>query len=134
MSLTLMKLDRVTNKVIFSGAGHGNILVYRNKSGIVEEIPTGGMVLGISPDIPDSPGEIDIEVGDTLLIYTDGVTEATNSKLEAYEEERLIESFIKHQNCSTKEMLSKIYEDVKNFSSTAPQYEDITLVAMKRIS
>jgi len=134
MSLTLMKLEKKSNKIIFSGAGHGNILVYRNKTGIVEEIPTGGMVLGISPDIPDSPGEIYIEVGDTLLLYTDGVTEATNSKLEAYEEERLIESFVRHQNCKTKEMLSKIYEDVKNFSSTAPQYDDITLVAMKRIS
>ncbi len=134
MSLTLLKLDRVSDKVIFSGAGHGNILVYRNKTGIVEEVPTGGMVLGISPDIPDSPGEIDIEIGDTLLLYTDGVTEATNSKLEAYKEERLIESFKRHQNSNTKEMLSKIYDDLKVFSSTAPQYDDITLVAMKRIS
>ena len=133
MSLTLLKLNCNENKVYFAGGGHGNILIYRCKTSEVEIIPTGGMVLGISSDIPESPGEISMDIGDSLLLYTDGITECTNSKLEQYEEERLIESFKKHQNFDAKEILLKIYEDLKVFAAGNPQHDDITLVSMKRL-
>jgi len=68
-----------------------------------------------------------------LLLYTDGITECTNSKLEQYEEERLIESFKKYQNFDAKEILLKIYEDLKVFAAGNPQHDDITLVSMKRL-
>ncbi len=133
MSLTLLNLSRDENKVYFAGGGHGNILVYRHTTKEVEIFPTGGMVLGISADIPESLGEINMEIGDSLLLYTDGITECSNTKMEQYEEERLIESFKKHQSLEAKEILVKIYEDLKLFAGSNPQHDDITLVSMKRL-
>ena len=133
MSLTLFKLIQDDNRIEFAGGGHGNILVYRKKTDSVEIIPTGGMVLGISVEVPDSPGEIFIEEGDILLVYTDGATECSNSRGESYEEERLIESFMRNHHLNSKQLLTCIYEDLSKFVGNASPHDDITFVTMKRL-
>jgi phosphoserine phosphatase RsbU/P len=132
MSMTLLNLVVNENKLYFAGAGHGYILVYRKKSDSVENMLTGGMVLGIAPEVPSSLGEIQLNEGDAVLLYTDGVTEYTNFKNEPYEEERLMNSLKKHHEKDVQQMLISIYDDLKEFAGNSPQFDDITFLALKR--
>lgn len=74
-----------------------------------------------------------MEPGDTLLLYTDGVTEAINTKEEEYGEERL-ESLLRNAsktNCQ--QVIDMVKADVKAFEGDAEQSDDITLLALKRL-
>ncbi|MCB1143135.1 MAG: PP2C family protein-serine/threonine phosphatase [Leptospiraceae bacterium] len=133
MSMIILQLDNHSNTLHYVGAGHGYILIYRKKTDSVETVLSGGMVLGIAPDVPESNGKIHLDEGDAVLLYTDGVTEYTNMKGEPYEEERLHESFVRHNQKDVNEMLIAIYDDVKKFGGNALQFDDITLVAMKKL-
>ena len=132
MSLILLKIQTQKKYIQFLGGGHGNLMIYRNQKKKVEIVESGGMVLGISQEIPDSKGKITLKSGDCLLLYTDGVTEAQNSKMELFEEERLKQSFMEHAKKYSKEILTSIYEDIKKFTKNAPQNDDITLVCIKK--
>jgi serine phosphatase RsbU (regulator of sigma subunit) len=132
MTMTLLRIDHRKNEVEFKGGGHGNMLVYRTKYGDVKSIFTGGMVLGISQEIPDSGGVLKVEKGDVILLYTDGVTESMNKKGEQFEEERLIKSLGKNSKKSARQIVLSIYEEIQNHTNNASQNDDITLVAIKR--
>ena len=82
MSLTLLKWALDSNEFEYCGSGHGNVLVYRAKTNTIDIIFTGGTVLGIMPDISEyySDGKIELEIGDSILLYTDGVTESKKKK------------------------------------------------------
>lgn len=136
MSLIAMRWKADSDTFTFSGAGHGNFLVYRKNLDKIQIIQSGGVVLGIQKNIDEFFNEdsIDIDAGDILLMYTDGVTEAVNSKLEFFEEERLIQSFYKNKDLVPSVMLTKINEDVRKFRGPVYQHDDITLLAFKRTS
>jgi len=132
MSMTLVCINHFTNSLDYRGGGHGNLLLYRESTNSVDSIFTGGVLLGIGPEIPLSKEEIKLEKGDSVLLFTDGATESQNRKGEMLEEIGLIESFQKNATKSPKEMLLAIYEDIKSFSGNTPQHDDITLVCIKR--
>ncbi len=134
MSITVIRWDSQSNVFHFSGAGHGDILVYRSKNKQIDFIPTNGIILGIKSDISDffNTGTIEMEPGDVMLMFTDGVTEATNTEGLQFEESRLTNSFLKNISLSPEEMLANIYKDLKVFTEGAEQNDDITLLALKR--
>ena len=69
--------------------------------------------------------------GDSLYVYTDGVTEATDSKGELFGEKRLVESLNKDTSASTAETLAIVRKDVDKFVGGAPQFDDITMLCFK---
>ena len=74
---------------------------------------------------------ITLEKGDTLLLYTDGVTEAMNpEQTEEYEEDRLIECIKKNRGKTSKEIQDAIIDDINAFSNNI-QYDDITIIVLK---
>jgi serine phosphatase RsbU (regulator of sigma subunit)/predicted RNA-binding Zn-ribbon protein involved in translation (DUF1610 family) len=136
MSLTLLKWALDSNQFQYCGSGHGNLLVYRAKTNTIEVIFTGGTILGIMPDISEfySEGIIDLEIGDSILMYTDGVTESMNTRGEQLEEEGLLSSFKKHNAVKPAEILDGIYTDIKNFAvNVTSQHDDITMLIIKRL-
>jgi len=80
-----------------------------------------------------SVSEMKFEKGDVFVYYTDGVTEATNSKLELYGKERLTTIIEANLNFGAKEILEAIAKDVRKFEPKAGQHDDITLVVVKII-
>ena len=74
-----------------------------------------------------------LETGDTLLMYTDGVTEAFNEEREQFSENRL-QNALKNlpENPQTKDVVTEILRQVKNFSGNYPQSDDITLLSLQR--
>ena len=87
------------------------------------------------PDISEyySEGKVSLDVGDSILMYTDGVTESMNMRGEPLEEEGLIQSFKKYNGLKAQEILDGVYNDIKNFSvNVTSQHDDITMLIIKR--
>jgi sigma-B regulation protein RsbU (phosphoserine phosphatase) len=124
-------LNIKTGEVEYSNAGH-NAPYLLHCDGKVEAVPlTGGIVLGAMEDIPYKSNTITLSPGDTLLLYTDGVTEAFSAEEELYSEERLEKLLESNYSKPIKEIVNSIVEDVKVYSTGVPQADDITLLSLK---
>ena len=75
--------------------------------------------------------EFDLKHGDTLFIYTDGVTEATNSEQELFGEKRMLEALNKYKDYMPKELLPAVRSDINEFVGDAPQFDDITMLGFR---
>ena len=74
--------------------------------------------------------EIQLNPGDRLLVYTDGVPEAINPKKEAYGTDRLVSKLNKVKIFSQKAMLESVLQDIRNFAENAEQFDDITMLGI----
>jgi serine phosphatase RsbU (regulator of sigma subunit) len=119
------------NKLTYVNAGHNPPLLFRTDSGEMIKLKTKGIALGVKSGVRLEEAEVDLEKGNMLVLYTDGITEAVNEKGEAFGEERLMEIIRKNSRLSAKEMIRKIQDDVMIFAGTQPQYDDITLLIMR---
>ena len=125
-------LDLTTGIFRYVNAGHNPPLI-RRRGKIFEELPIGlNFVLGGWEDWQYIQQEIQLEEGDTLFFYTDGVTEAANSAGKMYSLERL-QKFLNEfkETSSVKEILSSIHESLQKFSGETEQSDDITMLAVK---
>ena len=133
VSLVYLEWTPAERRVRFCGAGHEHILVYRGKTGAVEAIPTGGLVMGIMPDIEDTLNEqtFELEPSDKVLLYTDGVTEAFNDQRVEYGLEQLVDAVKRLGSKPAAELIAAVREDVGRFVGACEQSDDITLVALE---
>ena len=98
----------------------------------IEELQTGGMILGCFEFAEFETETIELESGDKILFYTDGLTEAEfETDSEFYGEKRLKQVFKENSNLSADELCGKIREDLFDFCGTNQQKDDITIVAIK---
>jgi len=130
MTMVIGRIER-DGRMTFAGA-HTDLLVYRNKTGEVDRIPTEGLWLGISDDI--APVTLDsmvsLERGDVALFHTDGVTEARNRAGECFDMERLTDLFKKLHRESATDMVTQIADVAWAWSATP--MDDVSLMAIKR--
>ena len=75
--------------------------------------------------------EFELHSGDSLFVYTDGVTEATNARNELFGEEKLLEALNRDSNAQPQELLTNIRGDIDTFVGEAPQFDDITMMCLK---
>jgi serine phosphatase RsbU (regulator of sigma subunit) len=125
-------VDGDTGEVAYCNAGHNPPLIVR-KSGATEELQGGGPVLGILRSIEYDSYRTQLEEGDTLVIYSDGVTEAANPASEEFEIERLGEAVARSRMLPAQEILAGVNRAVAEFTAGAPQSDDITLVIARRV-
>ncbi len=119
---------------LYANAGHNPPIFIRQDSDEITLLQPTGPVLGPTRQAKYSVDSLTFHKGDTLLIYSDGVTDSANSKFENYSEERLTALFKKVKHNSAKEIAYKILEDVIKFSKNGNYSDDKTLVVVKRIS
>jgi len=133
-NLTLSLLDYQAGTLQLTGQ-HEEVLVVR-QSGIVERIDTFdlGFMVGIEADIADfvSHKEIDLQLGDGIVLYTDGITEARNPDKKMYGLERLCKVVSHNWHLSAAEIQQAIITDVKQYIDTQKVYDDITLLVLKQ--
>ena len=123
-------LDTKTGLMKFANAGHNPPLFKRNGEPFEYMKARSGMLLAGMEGIKYRKNELQLIPGDKLYLYTDGVTEATDSNTELYGEERLL-IFVNSLETIEPESLCKlIKEDVDKFVGTAPQFDDITMLAV----
>ena len=126
-------IDLTTGQVQFANAGHNPPLVRRG-NGKFEYLRTrAGFVLAGMEDVPYRMQEMQIAPGDTIYLYTDGVTEATNAESELYGEERLLKALNSREFENMEALCKYVKADVDAFVGEAPQFDDITMVAIKYI-
>jgi serine phosphatase RsbU (regulator of sigma subunit) len=121
-----------TRTLEFINAGH-NHPILRRKSGVVERLDAGGLPLGIKADAEYQTGDVALEAGDWLVVFTDGVVEAANAAGVEYGEEPLIEILSGGVELPPVNMLSRIMVNLDSFVGTTPQQDDITCVVIKGV-
>jgi len=116
---------------IYVNAGHNPPVLLR-KGTVVEELGTGGMVLGLSPGAVYQRGFARVGPGDVVVLFTDGIVETHNSKTEEFGNRRLIELVRKAKGASSEEIVTRIFDGVGRFSSGAAAEDDRTVVVIRR--
>jgi hypothetical protein len=127
----LAELDPATGNVVYVNAGH-NAPFLRKSSGAIERLDTGGIPLGILPEAIHETGSARLSADDWLVIFTDGVVEAVNTKGEEYEEPRLIQLAADAAPSTPPEMLRRLLADLDIFVGNTPQHDDMTCLLLKR--
>jgi serine phosphatase RsbU (regulator of sigma subunit) len=123
-------LDPLTGMLRYANGGH-NPPYLRHADGSVEPLGgAGGLVLGAMRGMQYPDHAVQLRAGDTLVLYTDGVTEAFNAANEAYGEARLVGQIRTRAPGPATDLLEGICRDVGSFVSGAPQSDDITLVVL----
>lgn len=125
-------LDINTHEFEYINAGHNPPFVLKNAEE-VQLLDKGGFMIGImDTGVIYEKGKITLDEDDVLIFYTDGVTEAQNDLKEEYGDENLI-SFVKNiRNESPKKILGEITDSITAFANGAPQFDDITLIILKK--
>ena len=132
VTLFLAELDPVNGVLRYINAGHNPPLVGR-AGGKIEQLSSGGFPLGILPMAEYEVGEIQLSSGDSLIVYSDGVSEANNLREEEFGMERLYEVVRKNLTSSAAGMRDKVESALSAFTQTAPANDDITLVIVKKV-
>ena len=124
-------LNTRTGEVTYANAGH-NPPIIRHADGSVEIVKSRpGLVLAGMEGIRYRPNTVQLKPGDLLYLYTDGVTEATDVANNLYGEARL-QTVLQQKNVGDVETVCrKVKENVDNFVGDAPQFDDITMLALK---
>lgn len=120
-------------EVCYANAGHNPPLIIRK--GREPEFLTGasGTVVGVDEDAVYKKATISLEAGDTLYMYTDGVTEAFNKEREMFSEERLKEEIAAHRQDPVRDLAWGILQKVKAYSMEVPQSDDITILVLRYV-
>jgi sigma-B regulation protein RsbU (phosphoserine phosphatase) len=118
--------------IAYVNAGHMPPLLVRSADGRVEELWTHGMAVGVLPHMEVEERMAHLDPGDLLVLYTDGVTEASNAEGEMFGRERLKEVASAHRRQSAEELVQTIDDITTAFVGNAPQFDDFTLVVARR--
>ncbi len=128
-TLFFAEYDDKTRRLRYANCGHLSALVLRSDD-TLERLDSTGTVLGLFSEWDCSISELEIFSGDTLALYTDGITESFNNAGDEYGEQRLIEVLRRNRDLSSEALLASIVEDVQHFSPHE-QHDDITLIVAK---
>ncbi len=125
-------LDSSSGRLVYINGGHEPLYVI-GPDGVKAELPPTGPAVGLMAEIDFEAVQLQLGPGDLLLGVTDGVTEAQNSKNEFFSRNRVKELLALPVE-SSKELLERIQEQVFDFMGTAPASDDVTMLAVQRIT
>ena len=130
-TLFFAEYDDTSSRLRYANCGHLPALLLHSDN-TVERLDATATVLGIFKDWDCEIGECQLNPGDTLALYTDGITESYNSADEQFGEQRLIEALRRHCDACSQAALSAIVDEVQRFSPYE-QHDDITLIVAKHV-
>ncbi len=114
-------------------AGHNPPLLYRRADHTIEFLPRGGRAIGWFKENPLQEVPLDLQVGDVLVYYTDGLTEAVDSNNEEYGEARLQQALLAAAGQPAVAVRDYIVNDVNRFCDGVPLFDDLTLVVVQYV-
>jgi sigma-B regulation protein RsbU (phosphoserine phosphatase) len=124
-------LDTIESTFHFSNAGHNPPFLITSDKKITRLIK-GGTVLGFMEDYQFEEDSIKLNAGDSVIIYSDGITEAENKKDKEFGEDRLLAILTENMKSTADTLIEKVFEAVKSFVKEGPQSDDITIVVIKK--
>jgi phosphoserine phosphatase RsbU/P len=136
ISMAYLILDHQRDGVTLARAGHDAPLLYKRRSQTVTPIKPPGMVVGIDSgnvfDRLTTDFAVPLERDDCLILYTDGVTEALNTDGDEFGLDRMIQSVRVSATDGAQTIVKRIIEDVRSFTGSFPQNDDITVIAIRK--
>jgi serine phosphatase RsbU (regulator of sigma subunit) len=124
-------LDIETGELRYANGGHNPPLLART-DGTVASLPgTGGMAMGVMRGLTYKEDSVTLTPGDTLLLYTDGISEAMDRDGREFTEARLVNSMSESHRQSVEVVVSTVIDAVRNFVGDAPQSDDITCLVVR---
>jgi sigma-B regulation protein RsbU (phosphoserine phosphatase) len=132
VTLLCMIVDPATGIVTCANAGHPSPVLVR--AGAAPELKLGatGMVSGLMPGVEMGSETLDLQPGETLVLYTDGVTEAFNAEHTLFGEEQLLACLGRAGGQGAAETVAIVLEAVRSHAAGYPQSDDLTVVALRR--
>lgn len=124
-------LDTKSKKILYTNAAHSPLLIYRIKLDEFEEMDTNGIPLGIRKELDYQEKTSKVSKGDILILYTDGISEAMNTKREQYKLDRLKNIIRLHKDESMSDLSKIIRADIDKFVGGADQHDDQALFLSK---
>ena len=124
------ELDFVHHTITYCNAGHD--APFKFKQNVITRLSEGGLLLGCFNFAVFEQVSKQIEPGELLVIFSDGVTEAMNENNEEFGEDKLLNILKLNLSLSAKDLIEKIISEVKNHSRKVEQSDDITLMVLKR--
>lgn len=125
-------IDIRHHSIHYSNAGHDwPFLIAKDNS--IQRLKTGGLMIGLIEQAAYQDVEVPIQIGDTLVIQSDGVSEAMNNNNEQFGEERLQKLLLENKNRTAEEIIDITISEVRKHAGTHPQSDDITMMVVKRV-
>ena len=136
ISMAYLILNHQRDDVTLARAGHDAPLLYKQQSQTVIPLKPPGMVVGIDSgsvfDRLTTDFAVPLERDDCLVLYTDGVTETLNAEGDEFGLDRMMQSVRASATNGAQAIVRKIIEDVRDFTGSVPQNDDITLIAIRK--
>ena len=125
-------LDTKNNTLCYANAGQNLPLLFTPGKPPVP-LETRGLVLGVMEKMSYKEEQLSIQPGELLLIYSDGISEAMNDKLEEFGDERIKEMVVLYRNETANQIADHILSAVKWYIKDSPLWDDMTLMIVKRL-
>ena len=123
-------LDPLSGKMAYVNAGHEPLLL-ANRTGIRESLKATGTVVGMLPAMEYQVNQVQIEPGDVLIGVTDGVTEAMSPQQKLFGKKKLF-ALLENPPATASELIDQIKSELFHHIDNAPQFDDITMIAVRR--
>ncbi|MBD3427164.1 MAG: SpoIIE family protein phosphatase [Candidatus Omnitrophica bacterium] len=123
--------DKDTSVFRYSNAGHNPPLFIESESSRIELLKPHGYPIGIMEEQKYADSQVHMEKGDLMVLYTDGVVEAMNSKKEMYGLSRLSQVVLESRHLPAQELVNNIRESVFKFTADLAQFDDLTLLVFR---
>lgn len=122
--------------VTYSNASHQKAVIYRKETNTIELLDTNGLFIGALEEARDTYEEktTQLNYGDRLILYTDGIPEAQNKNREEYSNDRFESSIVKHSDLQLDDFTEAILSDVKNHIGDMGAIDDITLLIVELVA
>jgi phosphoserine phosphatase RsbU/P len=131
ITMFYVKYDTSNRLLTYASAGHNRPLLYRPGSRSCTELDAEGLIIGVKKQVHFEEKNIQLQKGDTLLLYTDGVTEAQNESDELFGEGRLCETLSAVHEEHPDRIIDRILVEVSAFADPRPLQDDVSLVILK---
>ena len=125
------KYNAGTGRLSYANAGHNHPMICRKGQDSCIELDAEGLILGVKPSVDFEERFIDLQQGDVLLFYTDGLTEATNPEGEMFENGRVCSHLGAVAHLPVPEIIDSFYRSVSEFTGSTTLQDDISLVVLK---
>ena len=120
-----------TRTLKYANAGHNFALLLRSGDDTCTPLDAEGLVLGVERAVDFEERSVQLSIGDKLLLYTDGVTEAQNPQGDFLGLDRLCEAFSAYRTLAPEALIRQLFNEVRGFCGESPPSDDITMVVMQ---
>jgi sigma-B regulation protein RsbU (phosphoserine phosphatase) len=130
-SLIYIEFKPESGSVRMVNAGHLPPILVRGKE--IQEMQKGDAAIGLIPESTYAEQHIELEMGDIVFMYSDGITDAKNEMNEFFTAQKLLQILPKINELSTQEIGRKILKEIDSFIGDTPLYDDLSIVIMRRL-